>query len=830
MKKQFIYIIIFFNIILSAQERNMQSGNMPTGNITGKIIESSSNKPIEYGNIVLFTVKDSSMITGAVSNSDGNFNLEKVPFGRYYATISYIGYSKEIINDIMITPKALEVNLGTISLKVSAVVTEDVLISGEKDMIMNNLDKKIVNVDQNIASSGGTALDVMQNVPSVTVDADGTVSLRGSSNVTILVDGKPSGLSGISSSDVLGQIPASQIDHIEVVTNPSVRYDPEGTSGIINIILKKKRDNGFNGITSLNAGTGDKYNGSLNLNYKYEDFNFFGSYDNRFNIFNGEGNSTRISEISSNSALLNQVSTNNNKMKFHNFNAGADYFINDKNTLTLSMRHRNFDMTSSNSSSDNNFNSLNELNRSLLRLNTFSRDVKFFEYNANYKKSYDDKRRELTADLIYSTVKMNFGNDINQQTTLYNNNNTSSFPVNRNNFTKNGQDFFIAQANYIMPSGEKGRIETGFKSSFRNLFSESDNKILDQSNNQWTTELNKNYYINFDEQIHAAYAIFADNAFGLKYQLGLRSENVKTIIDLQSKNIKYNKDYFAFYPSVHLAKSFSETDEIQLSYSRRVDRPNNRQLNPFIDDTDSLNISYGNPLLDPQFTNSYELGYNTLFGKTSLMGTLFFRQTNDIISAINVINNNGITTTTFENIAKSKNFGIELLWNQPLAQWWRFNSSFSLFRSEIISDNPLNIFENKNTNWNIRFNSNMTLWTGIQFQLIGFYSAPSTFMSGGGGGGFGPSVSLAQGKTSEIYFVDLALRKDYMQGDLSVTLRITDIFNTRKFGMETFGNGFSSTSERRMDSRAVYLGLSFKINNYQNKQRKPQTDSGMEDF
>lgn len=829
MKSIFLFLIIF-NTFIFSQERNMQTGNMPTGTIKGKIIDASTNKPIEYGNIVLFTLKDSSMITGAVSNSEGIFILEKVPFGRFYATVTYIGYSKEILNDIMVTPKALDVDLGTISLKLTAVVTEDVIVSGEKDMILNNLDKKIVNVDQNIASSGGTALDVMQNVPSVTVDADGTVSLRGSSNVTILVDGKPSGLSGISSSDVLGQIPASQIDYIEVVTNPSVRYDPEGTSGIINIVLKKKRDNGFNGITSLNAGTGDKYNGSLNINYKYEDFNFFGSYDNRFNIMNGSGNTTRLSEVSANSSRLDQIQSNYNKMKFHNFNIGADYFINNQNTLTLSLRHRNFNINSSNGSNDYNYNSTNDLNRFFQRNTLFSREVKFYEYNANYKKTYDDKRRELTADIAYSTVNMNFGNDILQNTTLYNSGNTNSFSVNRNNFTKNGQNLFLAQANYIIPSGDKGRIETGFKSTIRDLSSDSDNKIFNQNNNQWETELNKNYYIKFDEQIHAVYAIFADNNFGLKYQFGLRAENVKTIIDLQSKNEKYNKDYFALYPSIHLAKPLSETDEIQLSYSRRVDRPNNRQLNPFIDDTDSLNISYGNPFLDPQFTNSYELGLNNFFGRTSIMSTIFYRQTNDIIAAINQINNNGITTTTFDNIAKSKSFGLELMLNQPLAQWWRFNASFSLFRSELISDNPLNTFENKNTNWNVRFNSNMTLWSGLQFQLIGFYAGPSTVMGGGGGMGFGPSMTLAQGKTKEMYFLDMALRKDFMQGDLSVTLRISDLLNSRKFGAESFGNGFTSVSERRVDSRAVYLGISYKFNNYQTKQRRPATEQGMDDF
>ncbi|MDP3830697.1 MAG: carboxypeptidase-like regulatory domain-containing protein, partial [Ignavibacteriaceae bacterium] len=328
MVKKLITVWIFvLSTFLSFAQTDRQSQNVnfvPIGKLSGEIYDKITSKPIEYSNVVLYSSKDSSIVNGTITNSSGEFSFEKLSFGKMYVKMSYIGYKTKVIDSITINPKNKELNLGRILLEPSAINLSEVLVSSERDMMVNNLDKKVINVEKNITSSGGTAVDVMQNIPSVSVDVDGEVSLRGNKNVTILIDGRPNGLASIGSGDLLNQIPASSIESIELVTNPSAKYDPEGTAGIINIVLKKRTNIGLNGIISVNAGTGDKYNSSLNFNLRQFPFNFFASYDGRVGNMTGIGTTNRLTSLSGVSSTLFQDQTEKNLMLTHNANAGFD--------------------------------------------------------------------------------------------------------------------------------------------------------------------------------------------------------------------------------------------------------------------------------------------------------------------------------------------------------------------------------------------------------------------------------------------------------------------------------------------------------------------------
>jgi outer membrane receptor protein involved in Fe transport len=788
--------IIYFALLIAllqfntfSQERRNR-GEITFTEISGKVIDSLTNKPVEYSNVIIFRERDSSMVNGSISNEQGDFTIDKIPPGNYYVVVSFIGYERKIIEDIAIRPGTPPVNLGVIGITSASVKLGDVEVAAERDLMLNNLDKKVINVEQNITSAGGSALDVMQNIPSITVDADGNVSMRGNSNITILIDGRPTGLAGISGTDILAQLPASSIESVELVTNPSARYDPEGTAGIINIVLKKRSNTGFNGMVSLNAGTGKKYNSSAGFNYRVNGFNLFTNYDGRINTFSGTGTLNRNSLINNNNFYLNQNQNSLNEMGSHNFNVGADYLVDKLNTLTLNFRFRNFSWDNSSGVNSFYFDDQNNLLNSFSRDTEGDRNMNSFNYTLSYKRDFPEKGRELTADIIYSDNRRIANEEWEQLT------HASSFTSRNKSFSENKHKMATAQGNYVHPFAA-GRFEAGFKSNIRDLDMLFDYYNFNYSANDWIPDLSLQNYFDYKETIHAAYSIYTGRVSSFRFQAGLRGEQVLTSSALLLTGDEFERNYFSLYPSAFVIYNFSEFSEMRLTYSRRVDRPHPRQLNPYIDFSDSLNISYGNPYLDPQYINSFELGYSDLVAKTSYASTLFYRETKGVIAPISFLRNDGVTETTFQNIASRRNYGIEMNTGSEPFPWWRGNISFSWFRTEfenLQSDNRSSF------SWEAKFNSNFIFSKDFSAQITANYNAPTV---------------LAQGSIQEIYFADAALRKDFMNGDLSITLRVSDIFNTRKFNSEIIGDNFVSANYRKMDSRNIFLGVSYRINNFQ---------------
>lgn len=831
MRKYFfaiILIIVSVNIALTQDQRRFPMGNLQiNGRISGKLLDEQSGKPIEYGNVVLYRFRDSSMVTGTISNAQGNFHLENLNAGRYFIKISFIGFETKIIDSVFLTPRNTEIDLGTIKLLPAAIKLGEVVVRGEKDLIINNLDKKVINVEKDLTNVGGSALDVMQNLPSVTVDADGNVALRGNTNIRLLIDGKPTNMEGVSNYDILSQIPASQIEQVELITNPSVRYDPEGTAGIINLVLKKRKDVGINGVLTLNAGTGDKYNSSINLNYKLDGLNVYTGYDGRINRFNSSGTNYRSSTISTSTAFLNQTQSGLNKMNSHNFTLGIDYNLNEFNSFSSSLKYRNNSFDNMTSNWDYTFNSNDSLTNKMIRTNNGDRTYKSLNLSFSYKKTFEQRGREFTADFLFSNFNMNRTEDADQLSYIYLPSVFQSHSLRR--LAGEGKNrMFIIQSNYIHPFDAGFRIETGFQSTIRTIDTYSDYYNYDFSSQAFVENISNKNYFEYDEQIHAVYGILSHSISGIKYQLGLRGEVVYTKSVLPLTNEFFRKDYTSLYPSIHISYEFLPMNEIQLSYSRRVDRPNNRQINPVVDYSDSLNVFAGNPYLNPQYTNSYELNFNNAFGFIFLNTSIFYRTTSGIISTVSKLLPDGILYNTFDNIAKSENYGVDFIWTQPVTSWWRLVTNFSYFRTELDGQGIVNVNQNA-TSWMTRIMSSFTFWNKTQLQIVFNYNSPTITMGGGmfsgfGGGGRYSGQVIAQGKVYEIYGLDLALRKDFLDDKLSVTLRLSDVFNTRKFGGEVIGEGFTANFNRKMDSRILFLGISYKFNNYQNKKERLNPD------
>ena len=815
--KNSLLMLIILTVTISSQDRNFNRQNIQNpnirGTITGQIIDAQTKQKIEYCNVVLLRFRDSSMAAGTITNKEGKFVLDNITPGFYKLRASYIGYETRTIDSIRVFPQNLNIDLGIVALDEKSIDLSNVVVVGEKEVIINNLDKKVINVEKDLTTVGGNAVDVVQNIPSVTVDADGNVSYRGNQNIRILIDGKPSELLGLGSGDVLSNIPASQIESVELVTNPSARYDPEGTGGILNIILKKKRDGGVNGNISLTGGTGDKFNGSLNFNYRISSLNFFASIDSRYNNSENNGNSTRQNLLGGTNAYLNQISDGVFNHFGNNISAGVDYIIDDFNTLTFSSRFRKGGFDNTSFVQNKTLNSNQAMTRYFERDSDNDRRMNALQNTLSYRRTFSNKGAELTADIMLGNFRMNRDEKF-EQTNFDLSMNPMPNPLLQKGLSNNNNIQWTIQSNYINPIVDFGRIETGFKISLRNFKSNNDYVNYDYNTNNWISDITRKTNFDFKENIYAVYGIYSNNYEKFQYQIGLRAEQADVNGFEKNTAVGFNKNYFSIYPTIHLVQTLPDFQELQLSYSRRVERPNNRILNPYVDRSDSLNLSYGNPELDPEYINSLEFGYSKLFDKTALTSSIFYRHTENAITNYTFIRPDGVTETTWRNLAKRLSYGVELTLSSPVFEWLRTNSSFTYFKNEF---NGLDI-SNSAYSWIGKLNLTYAPVRDFNLQVNLNYEGPNF---------------MGQTKSKEQFSTDLAMKKDFLNGQLSVLFRLSDVFNTRKWESETYGTNFFTSSYRKMESRVAYIGITYRLsttNNNRERERRPRDESGMDEF
>jgi outer membrane receptor protein involved in Fe transport len=792
--------------------RSNGNGGEGYGIISGSVHDEGNGAHVEYANILLFSEKDSAMVTGTITDQKGKFILSALQPGKYFIRVQFIGYENKNISGLAINPKSADIKLGDVTLKPKASSLQGVEVTSERTMITNNLDKKVINVDKTMALGGGTAADIMENVPSVAVDAEGNVSLRGNSNITLLIDGKPASQAGIASSDVLNTLPASSIESVEIITNPSVRYDPDGTTGIINIVLKKKTLQGFNGLVSLNAGTGDKYNGSLVLNYRHSKFNAFLNFDGRKHNMARDGESIRTSQFGELTSVLDQTDEGRMNRDMSRISAGIDYFIDTRNNLTMSVAKR--DMTFGTEGLITNLTSNNSTPiRMFNRDNDTERAIDSWEYTLSYKHLYPEKGREFTNDIILNDNKMEGNAFINQQDF----NLISGTPAGKSsqwNYSENNNLMLTIQGNYVYPMVSGNRLEAGYKADMRDMMMDFNYQSLDSAGVNWiNNESLKNKY-DYNEQIYAIYGIYASSWKKLKYQGGLRVEQVFTNSAIQQADTSFDTKYTSLYPSLHLQYDIGNKRELSLSYSRRVRRPHPHNMNPYIDYADSLNLRTGNPSLKPEFTNSVELGLMKYWGNNSLSGSLFYRYTDDEVEDVTTLvpGTSGVTITRPLNVSKETNYGLELVGTFNPAKWLRTNANLSFYQA-IMSDIPEYDIEGSDRfTWSARLNMSFNTWKDGSFQLVANYNSPRRSL---------------QEYQEDSYFADISFRQDLMKKKLSLSMRLTDVFDTRKFEQTIYGNEFTTISNRKMESRVLYLGIQYQINNF-NKKSNRNNNNGEE--
>ncbi|MDQ4141391.1 MAG: TonB-dependent receptor [Bacteroidota bacterium] len=814
--KKALFNYVFLNFLLFFNEAFGQntSNSSGTGRVTGVLIDQNSRQPVGFANIILFSAADTSAIAGgAMTDEQGKFAIEQVPAGNYLPKVSLVGYASRRLPVITISPDKLAVNLGTITFSPTTTQLKAVEIQGERPMVAYGLDRKVINVAKDLTSVAGSATDLMKNVPSVSVDADGGISMRGSSNLRILIDGRPTGMVADNQAQILEQIPASSIESIEVITNPSSKFEAEGEGGIINIILKKEKRQGYNGLAAVNVGTNNRYNASVSGNYRYRKFNFFGSYDFRKDNRNGYGHQDRYTFFEGRTTYLNQDEEEVRKNNNHAAKLGLDYSFSPRHTLSGSVSYRSRYSREKESVNNQLFNADQHLTEHYTRDNRENDASDNFDYILGYRQTFQKKGRELTADLLYSNSTGGESQNFEQ---LFLTNLEGQAPIYDRSNTDENSNQLTAQIDFTDPVGKEGKFDAGYRS----VISKRDEDYrFENFNRDSLTWLNNpgisNNFI-FDQQVHGVYATYGNKMGKTSFQVGGRLEYTQNKGVQKTLGITApDTSYLNFFPSVFVTHEINKANQVQVNYSRRINRPGMWDLNPFVDVSDPLNPRGGNPRLRPEFSNAFEIS-QIHYGANefSLNTTVFYRQTNDVIQRYRQIIDSVTTFNTDINLASRKAFGVELVASQTLFKIWKVNGNVSGFRNILTGANAGTNLNNRNFSWTARLNSVVTLWKGLDFQFAANYRSP---------------MILPQGTMAAMYFTEMALKKDVLNKKGTLTFRLNDIFNTQEFTITQEGENFRSENYRKRQTRIAFIGFSYRFGDMTGQNKRQRDRNNQED-
>ena len=778
--------------------------NSKLANIKGKIIEAQSKAPLAYASIRILKNSDSTLVSGGISDEKGQFSLE-APYGDYHAVVEFLGYQPIKIPSFSVSAGKNSLDLGTISLSASAQNLQEVVVQGEKSSMELALDKKIFNVGKDLANAGGTASDILSNIPSVSVDGEGNVKLRGSDNVRILIDGKPSGLVSFKGGAGLQQLQGSLVDKVEVITNPSARYEAEGMSGIINIVLKKDRRQGFNGSFDLIAGNPDNFGAGANVNYRKDKINFFLNYALAYRLQPGRGETYQEVYDGATTRILEQTNKGRMRAANNSINGGLDYYFDDKNIFTASYLWRRSDARRI---TDNQYkdyiNSLSNLYSITNRQQDETEDEPNSEYALSYKRSFEKKGHELLIDARYLDYWEHSDQTFTQKSVFADGIINKVSSRTQKSLNDETEKQWLFSADYVQPFGKEGKYELGVRSSFR-----------DMSNDFFVTEqdstgiylpldsLNNNFL--YDENINAAYAIIGNKIKRFSYQFGLRAEHTDIKTTLAQTNESNPRNYANLFPSAHFTYKLAHENSLQISYSRRVRRPRYNDLSPFVTFSDNRNFFSGNPDLNPEFTDAYDLGHVKFFEKGSFASSLYYRYTTGKIDRIRRVNSEGFAATRPENLLDEHSFGAEFTSSFTLKKWWKLDFNVNFFRAITDGSNIQEDYQSDTYAWFARQTSRFSLPKKTDIQIRASYEAPR---------------QTPQGEVKSLFFTDLSMSRDLFKGQGKLILNVLDVFNSRRFRSITRGENFYTENNSQMRLRQINLTLNYRLNQAQQMTRR----------
>lgn len=839
------FVLTYFTTLSQMpQGRSGGASGMNGGRFYGKVVDARTNRPVEAATVQLSQIKrdaatgetNEQVVALVITGKNGDFSIDRIPVtGKYTLMITAVGYGPEMDEvsfnfspggDMSQMMSAFDKDLGNYRLDVSAEQLEGVVVTANKSMLQMNIDRKVFNVDKDISAAGGTAIDVMKNVPSVSVDIDGNVALRNKAP-QLLVDGRPTTLT-------LEQIPAEEIESIEIITNPSAKFDASGGgAGILNIVLKKNRKAGYNGNVRANVDSKSSYGVGGDFNVKQGKVNFFanGMFNRRKS--DGESNTLRTDKVNDLTARFDQSGKNKNEGHFAFGRAGIDILADNRNTFSVSGMLV-----------DGNFknNGLMDIIRDTTLGAYFAEETGVIKTNSDhsfrstggtfgYKHNFAKPNKSITADVNYNVGKSNGSSLINtdyftgagvlKSNSLQRSQNTGN--------TKN----LVAQTDYTNPINENIKIEAGLRAGIRDFRSDNENFIYDQNIKDYVSLPSLNSKYKFNYQVYAGYLTYSQKIDNFSYQLGGRLESSFYTGELIDSNQTFSNKYpFSFFPSVFLSQKLNDKQDLQLNYSRKINRPNFYQLIPYYDFTDSLNISKGNPSLRPEFTHLVELSYQyNMRNGNNILTTLYYRNTNDLITRYtyrdvspNVAIPDSIFISSFTNASSSSAYGLEITAMNRLAKWWNLTTNVNMYNSSIDGSNLNTGLTNNQLSWFGKINSTFTLPHSFTIQLTGDYTSKTILppARGGGGGGmmWGGPMSTANGYSDPTWGIDISVKKDlFKDRSASITLSMNDVFATRVYRTHSradFSKNVYSVqdNERFRNPQVVRLALNWRFGKF----------------
>ncbi|WP_445382312.1 TonB-dependent receptor domain-containing protein [Robiginitalea sp. IMCC43444] len=804
MRNSLVLLLAVFCLNLQAQRSQRRQNDKIT--LTGTVLDQDSGRPLEYATLVLQSSEDPTRVTGGITDLDGKFSV-KAPAGNYNIRVEYISYKSYSLDNQQLNQSK---DLGTFRMAVNVAELEAVEVVGERTTVEVRLDKKIYNLGKDITTSGGTVSDALNNVPSVDVDVEGNISLRGNGNVRILINGRPSALAGFGSTDALQQLPADAIEKVEVITSPSARYDAEGTAGILNIILKREKTLGFNGSVNSFLGYPATSGITTNVNMRTNRVNIFNTTGVRYRNSPGNGFFDNTYTSGSFDRITEDRDINRKDQSF-NTNLGMEYFFSENSSLTGSFFWRfseDNDVTENATIRSNDGN----LQSRTFRQEDETEDDNSYQVSLNYRNKFNDEGHILTVDAQYSIDREDVEAVIEERNTFPN----EQLLALENVLEAEDRNEWLIQADYVLPM-EDSQFEAGFRSNLEEEITDYRLDSLDQASGNLVINETLTNLFTYNENVHAAYTQYGSKLGKFSFLTGLRLEytqlkgEVESEFDLadleetlgQDVDLNFDKRYLGLFPTVNLIYELSDSENISLGYNRRINRPRGWFINPFPSRSSRTNIFQGNPDLDPAFANAFDLGYLKRWKKLTLTSSVYYQR--ETGSFERVQEQTGQTTTDGIEIVRS--IPINLSTNQRVGaeagvlfnptRWLRINSSFNFFR--FVTEGTFNNVDYgaENNSWFARFSSKVTLPAKIDWQTNMFYRGPT---------------QNAQTKSEGIFSLNLAFSKDIMNDNGTILLNVQDLFNSRVRRSFTQTDFFTSDSEFQWRVRSIRLSFVYRFN------------------
>ncbi|MCY1719858.1 TonB-dependent receptor [Prolixibacteraceae bacterium Z1-6] len=805
-----LLLLFAFTILVTSNNLWAVDATNPNedGVVKGKIFDGKSKEPIEYATVALYQKEDDSVVTGTITNENGEFQIKGLKPGSFYIEVSFLGYENKRFNDVSIERAREVIDLGPIDLGASPTEIEAIDVVSQRQSVEYKIDKKIVSVGSQMTSASLSAVEVLENVPSIRVDIEGNVSLRGSTGFTVLIDGKPTIM---EPSDVLRQTPASTIENIEIITNPSAKYQPDGTGGIINIITKKNRMQGVQGLFNAKGGSFGMKGGDFLLNYRKNKLNFNLGADYNDRPFPGTSFSERRTTAEDGTTtVIKAYGDDKRGFEMMGLRGGLDWDITEKDVFTVGFRVGDFNMYS-NSTLDYITTEIPDKGEELreLSMNEGTRGGTYYSLTTNYTHKFEEKGHEFAAQLNYRYRK----GDESSENILKDGMNYVTSGTKTTEFGPSGQ--WELRLDYTKPLGDDNRLEAGFQG--RRSTSEDEIELYFWQNGGFEIQPDKGNITEYDRNIMALYSTFNGNAGKFGYQLGLRGEYTYRDITTQRDNQNYTIDRFDLFPTAHFSYQLTEENQLMGSYSRRIDRPRGYYLEPFITWEDMFNVRQGNPDLLPEYIDALEAGYLKSWDKTQLSFEGFYRVKHNKVERIQSVYDDGILLTTFANVGTDYSTGGEFMFTTPLYKWWEINimGDFYDYRIKGVKyDEP---FERSSFNWSARMSNTFRIKKNMQLQFDGNYNS---------------ATITSQGRTEDFYMLNAAYRVDLFDRKVSAVVQVRDIFNTGNRVSITKDPDFYNYTERTRNAPMFSFTLSYRLNNFMQKRNQRGSDGGdsMEEF